>query len=643
MRNLLYAFFVLFFLHSFGQIKEENDADFLEKIITVEKSRAEKKISFKANPNTTNYDLKYHRLEWIVNPRFDNINGVVTSYFVAGENLNSIVFDLADNMIVSKVTQRGNDLNFTQNSNDELIVNLASTQNEGTLDSLTVVYGGNPVSSGFGSFETNVHGPLNAPVLWTLSEPYGAKGWWPCKQDLIDKVDSIDVFVTHPNVYKAASNGLLQSEIENGSQTITHWKHRYPIPAYLIAIAVTNYTVYKDPMANGEFDVVNYVYPEDLNTAKAGTSITPAIIDLFGTLFEPYPFSDEKYGHAQFGWGGGMEHTTMTFMGSWGRSLIAHELAHQWFGNKITCGSWEDIWLNEGFATYLDGLVRENFDGENAFISWKEALVRDITSRTDGSTFVNDTTSVNRIFSGRLSYRKGAMILNMLRYKLGDDSFFQAIKNYLADPNLAYAYARTNNLIAHLEAVSGMNLDEFFNDWYYGEGYPSYEVNWHQNPVNNIVRFNVNQSQSHSSVSFFEMPLPVKVNGVDGESEIIRLEVSENAQTFNTEIPFEIASIVIDPEKQLISKNNSIVLGDDLEKLQNEITIFPNPVGSILSIANNSYAIIKKITIYNVLGSVEMVESNPSSKISLNKLKFGIHLVKIDTDKGSIHKTLLKK
>ena len=119
--------------------------------------------------------------------------------------------------------------------------------------------------------------------------------------------------------------------------------------------------------------------------------------------------------------------------------------------------------------------------------------------------------------------------------------------------------------------------------------------------------------------------------------------MSENAQTFNTEIPFEIASILIDPEKQLISKNNNILLGDDLEKLQNDITIFPNPVGSTLSIANNSYAIIKKITIYNVLGSVEMVENNPSSKISLNRLKFGIHLVKIDTDKGSIHKTLLKK
>ena len=246
MRNLLLGFFVLFSFLSFGQVKEENASDFLDEIVHFEKSRAAKKLNFKANPNTTNYDLKYHRLEWTVDPRVDKINGSVTSYFIAEENLNSIVFDLADNMIVSKVTQRGSDLNFSQNSNDELIIDLASTQSKGTLDSLTVVYGGNPVSSGFGSFETNVHGPLAVPILWTLSEPYGAKGWWPCKQDLIDKVDSIDVFIKHPDSYRAASNGLLQSEIINGSEKITHWKHRYPIPAYLIAIAVTNYSVYKD-------------------------------------------------------------------------------------------------------------------------------------------------------------------------------------------------------------------------------------------------------------------------------------------------------------------------------------------------------------------------------------------------------------
>ncbi len=643
MRNLILSFFVLFYCLSFGQKKEEIPFDFLNKVVHFEKTGAAKKINFKANPNTTNYDLKYHRLEWTVDPSVDKIEGNVTSYFVAKANLNTVTFDLSNNMVVSKVIQRGVELSFSQNTDDELVINLPSVQQNGVLDSLTITYAGNPISSGFGSFETNVHGPSNTPILWTLSEPYGAKGWWPCKQDLIDKIDSIDVYIKHPKIYKAASNGLLLSETLNGLQSTTHWKHRYPIPAYLIAIAVTNYTVYKDHVSNGNFDVINYVYPESLNDAKAGTAITPQIMDLYGSLFELYPYSDEKYGHAQFGWNGGMEHTTMTFMGGWSRSLIAHELAHQWFGNKITCGSWEDIWLNEGFATYLDGLVVENFDGDNAFHSWKENLVSNITSQNGGSTFVDDTTSVNRIFSGRLTYRKGAMILNMLRYKLGDEDFFQAVKNYLSDKNLAFGYAKTNDLIMHLESVSGMDLSEFFSDWFYGEGYPSYDVNWHQNATNNIVRFNVNQSQSHSSVSFFEMPLPVRVNGAGGESEIVRLEVSENAQTFNTEIPFEIVSIEIDPETQLISKNNNVTLGVDIEKLQNDITIYPNPVQSSLSIANNSYVMIKKITIYDVLGRIVMEENNPTSKISLNKLNFGIFLIKIDTDKGSIHKTLLKK
>ena len=641
MRNLLLSFFVLFYALSYSQIKEEDPYNYLAEIVQLEESSASKKILFKANKNTSNYDLKYHRLIWEVNPLVDFIEGSVTSYFVARENMDQIIFELAKNMTVSKVSQRGIDLIYSQNSNDELIIDFPNELNTGTLDSLTVLYSGNPVSSGFGSFETSFHG--FAPILWTLSEPYGAKGWWPCKQDLIDKIDSIDVFIKHPSSYKAASNGLLKSEKVNGSETTTHWKHKYPIPAYLIAIAVTNYSVYTDYVSNGDFDVVNYVYPESLNTAKNGTAITPAIMDLFGDLFELYPFASEKYGHAQFGWGGGMEHTTMTFMGSWGRGLVAHELAHQWFGNKITCGSWEDIWLNEGFATYLDGLVRENFDGKQAFESWKLSLIQNITSQPGGSTFVTDTTSVNRIFSSRLSYKKGAMILNMLRYKLGDEDFFQSLKNYLKDPNLAYGYARTSDLINHLELVSGQDLDGFFEDWFYGEGYPSYIVNWHQNSENNIVRFTVNQTQSHASVSFFEMPLPIKVTGSSGQSEIVRLEVTEDGQTFNTAIPFQITSINIDPEYQLISRNNAITLGVDPEILQNEISIYPNPVDNILNISNSGDSSINKITIYNVLGAIAMEMENPALKIELNKLNFGIYLAKIDTDGGTIHKTLIKK
>ncbi len=638
----IFNIFFLLSLFSYGQ-KVDNFENDLEQIIKSEKYAGLKKLAYKANKNTGNYDLNYHRLEWDVDPSKAEISGNITSYFNALDNINNITFEISDNLNVSAVTQRGISLSFTQNSNDELVINLPNTQSKGTLDSLTVTYSGNPVSSGFGSFEIGTHGSSNTPVLWTLSEPYGAKGWWPCKQDLIDKIDSIDIYIKHPSQYKAASNGLLQSEINTGNNTITHWKHKYAIPAYLIAIAVTNYSVYNDHVDNGNFDVVNYVYPENLAHAQNSTAITPRIMDLYGELFELYPYAKEKYGHAQFGWGGGMEHTTMTFMGGWSRGLIAHELAHQWFGNKITCGSWGDIWLNEGFATYLDALVIEDFDGENTFTAWRNSVVNHITSVKDGATFVSDTTSVNRIFDGRLSYRKGAMILHMLRYKLGDEDFFQAMKNYLADPDLAFSYAKTKDLKKHLENISGLELTEFFDDWLYGEGYPSYEIGWHQNKDNNIIQFTVNQTQSHSSVSFFEMPLPVKVIGAYGKSEIIRLEVSKNGQIFNTTIPFEIVSIQIDPEVQLISNNNSAVLGIDTYKLKNSISIYPNPVKNTLNIKNNSTATLNRITIYNILGKTLLQLDNPPSKINTYNLDVGVHLIKVETSLGTFFKTIIKE
>ena len=642
MRYLLCNVLLLFSISVCAQQSGEIDLEYLKEISSFEENSSANKIAFKANPNTVHYDINYHRLYWEVDPKEAEIKGEVTTYYTALSDLNQIVFDLADNMDVNNIQQRGKSLNFTQN-NEELIIDLPLTQKKNKLDSLTIFYDGNPVSSGFGSFEINTHGSANTPVLWTLSEPYGAKGWWPCKQDLTDKIDSIDVLIKHPIQYKAASNGLLISEKPEGFSTITHWRHKYPIPAYLIAIAVTNYSVYKENAPELPFDIVNYVYPEGLSNTKASTAITPDIMLLFNELFEMYPFADEKYGHAQFGWGGGMEHTTMSFMGSWSRGLIAHELAHQWFGNKITCGSWEDIWLNEGFATYLDGLVYENFDGQDVFSQWRKAVVNSVTSSPSGSTFVTDTTSVSRIFSSRLSYRKGAMILHMLRYKIGDDNFFQGVKNYLADPTLAYSYAKTEDLQRHLEATSLVDLNEFFADWFYGEGYPEYDLVWSQSDSDKIIHFQVSQDQSHPSVSFFEMPLPITVTGSSGESEKLRLEVSENEQLFSIQLNFDVVSVQIDPETQLISKNNRAVLGLDSESLANIVSVYPNPASDILNIASNGILYIKKVTIYNILGEKMLEITDPTNQISLHQLDFGAHLVVIDTDQGRLHKTILKK
>ncbi len=642
----------VFFLQQLSsqEITSESKQDYLKDIQFLEQKAAAKKMNYKKNVNTENYDLKYHRLEWNVDPGVANISGSVTSYFEAKENMTTITFDLANNMTVQEVLQRGSNLSFVQNANEEVVITLPTTLNMGVLDSLTISYSGNPVSSGFGSFEVSTHGNANTPILWTLSEPYGAKGWWPCKQDLIDKIDSIDVYVTHPSQYKTASNGLLISETVGSVNTITRWKHKHPIPAYLIAIAVTDYSVYNNHVTNGNFDVVNYVYPENLSYAQSSTNITPAIIDLYGTLFEMYPFADEKYGHAQFGWGGGMEHTTMTFMGGFGRSLIAHELAHQWFGDKITCGSWEDIWLNEGFATYLDGLVVENFDGNAAFKNWRNSKVNSswsaITAQPSGSVFVTDTTSVGRIFSSRLSYSKGAMLLHMLRYKLGDIAFFQGIKNYLADPALAFGYAKTANLKQHLEAQSGTNLTEFFNDWFIGEGYPSFSASWNQNDgVNLAIR--ISQTQSDASVSFFETPLPIRVHGTNGEVEMLRLELTNNNQLFNQSVTFDVASIEIDPDFELISANNNTVLDTTMATFSSDINIYPNPVKDVVNIESTNSIDIKSVYIVNSIGQVVKKRLNKSSNIiskaviNLEGLKSGIYILIITTNDGVMRKKII--
>ena len=595
----------------------------------------------KAQGSGGNYDLMYHRLEWEVDPRERNIKGTVTSHFKALADMDEIVFDLADNMTVTRIRQRGEELNFSHGRDDRLSVELKETLQSGRTDSISVSYQGDPLSSGFGSFEVTTHGSARTPVLWTLSEPYGAKGWWPCKQDLVDKVDSVDIFITHPAEYKAASNGTLISEMETGDTRITHWKHRYPIPAYLIAIAVTNYRVYEQNVGQAPFKIVNYLYPESYEQTVRNLEIAPTIMNFFREKFGEYPYSREKYGHAQFGWSGGMEHSTMSFMGSWSQSLIAHEMAHQWFGNKITCNSWQDIWLNEGFATYLDGLVTEELSGVEKFADWRAYLNQKITSEPWGSVHVKDTASVSRIFDSRLSYAKGAMVLHMLRYKLGDQAFFEGLDSYLKDPELVYGYAATSDLIRHLETASGEDLGEFFRDWIYGQGYPIYEVIWSQSQEG-ILNFQVNQSQSHSSVSFFEMPLPVTVYGSGGELKNLRMEVSENGQSFSTDPGFPVSSVEIDPDGHLVSGRNRVTLGLDQEALLKSIAIYPNPVRDLLTIEMEGTSELRKITIYDILGKKVLEQLEPGSQVQTGALEFGLHLVIIDTDKGSLRKTILK-
>ena len=585
-----------------------------------------------------NYDLKYHRFFWIADPAEAFISGSVTSCFVATQaGMNSIQFELNATMSADSAFHRGKMSSIDHTGN---VVNIPFDEitPQGTLDSVTVYYHGNPTTSGFGSFGNEIH--AGAPGMWTLSEPYGASDWWPSKNDLTDKIDSIDVFVVTPVGNHVASNGLLVSETPyNTGYTLAHWKHRYPIVSYLIAIASTNYARFSDYYITGSdsLEVLNYVYPEDSATVRQSAAGVLPVLALFESLFTPYPFKAEKYGHAEFGWGGGMEHQTMTFLGkgAFNHEIIAHELAHQWFGDMITCDSWHDIWLNEGFATFTAGLTYEHMFNGFYWPIWKNNEISFVCSDSAGSVYCDDTTSVDRIFNDRLSYSKGATLLHMLRWVIGDDAFFAGIKNYLNDPKLKHGFARSSFFIFHMEASSGKDLTKFFADWLYGQGYPIYTVNVGQ-LADNEISVTIYQSQTHPSVSFFEMPVPVQFFG-SGRDTIIVFNHTFSGEMFTAKPGFRVDSLKFDPDLRLVSAHNNVVLGtSDLPSGKN-LLLMPNPATDRLYVQHN----LGKINILGIstmdgkMESVQLEKQNNSLiEINTGNLLNGMYILKIGYKDG---------
>lgn len=647
--------FLFIFLVFTGFIFSQSEAPVCKDwsmIVDLESRSNEPLLDFRSVEVTSNYDLKYHRLEWAIDPSIRYIEGKVTSYFTPREEgFQQIYFELSNTLSVSQVAYQGRSVSFTQISGNLLQIDLPAIIPSGQLDSISVSYAGVPPNTAFGSFSQAMHQGM--PIIWTLSEPYGAKDWWPCKQDLNDKIDSIDVLVRTPAMYRAASNGLLVAEISEGGEKIYHWRHRYPIPAYLIAVGVTNYAVYSDfvPVENSDsIEVLNYVYPENEQQIRAQTGATVELMKLYNELFGLYPFAGEKYGHAQFGFSGGMEHQTMSFMGAWSFSLQAHELAHQWFGDKVTCGSWQDIWLNEGFATYLEGLAYENGLGGGNWRLWLAGRIAHITSQTGGSVWVPDTVSVGRIFSGRLSYSKGGMVLHMLRWTLGDDDFFKGVRNYLSDPRLAYGYARTQDLKSHLEEQSGRALGEFFDDWIYGQGFPAYLVKWIRSE-GSTYQVQIYQATSmHTSVDFFEMPVPVLFKGA-GQESLQVFDHQFSGQVFEIELPFEPEEVVFDPDLWIVSRDNIVentpvtVATKEIEALQRRLKLYPNPARDQIVLSFEEWPEIpERVELLNIQGQMirRIKPAGIRIEINISSLPNGEYVLRMNTAAGMLSKAFVK-
>ncbi|MEP6728391.1 MAG: M1 family aminopeptidase [Bacteroidota bacterium] len=573
-RTKLYTNFLIFFLllAAGKQTNAQLYADSaLEKIADAEKklfvnlsavNRMAGDQAYAGTVASTNFDVNFYRCEWEIDPNIRFIKGKVTSYFTITSASSTITYDLSDTLIVDSITYHGNPVSFQRVASDGLQIQFPITLSAGQQDSVAVYYNGVPkIFTSYRPFVQATTTPAQYggdPILYSLSEPFGAKEWWPCKNGLNDKADSLDVIITNPAAYQASSNGsMVQESLENGNK-LSFWKHRYPIASYLVAFAVTKFAVLKDTvMIDGQsMDLVDYAYPHQLiqDYFNAQRPITKTTLTLYSKLFGAYPFAKEKYGFTSFEGGGGMEHQTNSFVIGPTTPLIAHETAHQWFGDKVTCKSWQDVWLNEGFATYCEILYKESTDKNSMYTTLKK-YISNITSLPDGSVWVDDTTNAGRIFNARLSYYKGSYLLHMLRWKLGDNVFFRGIKRYVNDPLLKYNYAKTMDLKRNLEEESGKDLTSFFQKWFYGQGYPAYAVEWKQDSSNTIF-LKINQTASHSSVSFFDMPVPIQFKS-NSRDTIIVFNNLQNGQAFVASPGFKADTAIFDPYSWILCNSNT--------------------------------------------------------------------------------------
>ncbi|OGU76007.1 MAG: hypothetical protein A2V93_06880, partial [Ignavibacteria bacterium RBG_16_34_14] len=472
--------------------------------------------------------------------------------------------------------------------------------------SVTVYYQGIPLATGLGSFVFDTHN--GQPSIWTLSEPYGASDWWPCKDTPADKADSADIWLTCNSDFIAVSNGSLIETVDNRNGTFTYkWKSSYPIANYLISLAISEYTVYQQYFnysSNDLMPVIHYIYPEIFPNIKEQLDKTISMLEIFSDRFGLYPFIREKYGHASFG-RGGMEHQTISSMGIFMDGVISHELAHQWFGDKVTCKDWKHIWLNEGFATFSEGVYIEATSGKNAYNSFIDfQMSRSKTAK--GSIYVQNINSVSEIFNGARSYSKGAVVLHMLRGITGDSLFFRILKNYLNDSELEYDVATTEDFQRIAETIYGSSLDYFFQEWIYGENYPHYNVKWdYTEQNNNLYEIDLNIDQADNTFPrFFIMPVQIKISTTITDT-IITLFNDQQNQPFKFYVEGKPTNFIFDPNNYIlndafIDDPHDLTIPENFNLEQN----YPNPFNNSTTIifqAKNRERVILKV--FDVLGN----------------------------------------
>ena len=590
-----------------------------------------------------NFDATYYDLQLRVELNPDKLVGTVRVKGVARAALTQLVLDFDDAMQVEGVlAPSGSALSSTHQDN-ALTINLPAAVSPGEDVDVTIHYQGLPISTGLGGFvfDTLTNGK---PVIWSLSEPYAARTWWPSRDHPSDKADSVDVSIEVPVPLTAASNGLLTgTETLSGGYRRFSWSHRYPIATYLVSVAIAEYDLdeqtYARPAALahdlGDLDLPIVHYSFAGNGAFEGTHPQYGfkyITDIFPALegwFGPYPFENEKYGHAQFTFGGAMEHQTLSSMTTNYQGTMAHELAHQWFGDSISPDAWPHLWLNEGFATF----------GELAY--WKESDFPEVHDQifdiyykraltAEGTVLVQDTTDVLDMFAHSRVYAKGWMVLRMLRGVLGEFTFRELLKAYAADPRYQYGTATTEEFQALAESVSGQDLGYFFDQWVSaGDGYPTYSATWGKRPNGAEWEVEVTLDQATSaSTSLFLMPIRFQVE-TQGGSETFAVFNQLPRETYFFRVSDEPTGIVIDPDRWILrSLDIQVTSNESAAEVPAEsvLALYPNPTTDWLTV-ESTFPSPRRVELVDALGRIvtsDLLQPGPN-RIPVSDLPAGLY------------------
>jgi aminopeptidase N len=603
------------------------------------------------------YDVKSYDLSLAVSNRNTRIDGSAAILVKALREMDTLVLELQEALEVSGVVisdgmgkQAPADLNRAgfERKGDAIYIALDRARNSGELVQVIIDYGGDAGQNRgfFAGITSGTDHDYGFDVTYTLSEPLNAKDWFPVKQVLEDKIDSVTFRLRCDRELLAGSNGLLVDVKEEGDEHILTWKTGYPMAYYLISFAVADYrdfSFYAPLSSEGDSVLVqNFIYNEDqvFSEWEEEIRMTGPMIGTYSRLLGDYPFSKEKYGHCMAPMGGGMEHQTMTTLQDFSFYLVAHELAHQWFGDHITCGNWQDIWINEGFASYFEYVMAQQLRGEETAGAWMDNAMSIALRETDGSVYVPEeqVEDTYRLFDYGLSYKKGAILLHMIRFILDDDSlFFGLIKEYLAQ--FGNGVATGEDFRGILESESGIDFSCFFDQWYYGEGFPRFTLYWGQQ--GDTLRIQSEQATSSPAVTpLFQVPFDLEIRMSGGMSDRIRLEQQTVLQEYAIAVEGVVEDLIFDPGNHLL-KTVSVIHQLPAERA---FRIGPNPVSGELHILFPNINTIEEIRLTSMSGREVMKWSDAGNPVTmdLSFLADGPYLLELSCSSGTYLERIVK-